>query len=195
VSRDLDRLQAEALARIATLADAGAAAAGPEAALRPFAEFLAGFLGDRSAADRPGALKPGERQYFVSGAFMVSPDRTENWLIAETGFPPEQHRLRIPIALGHPGWVAKHDQALLLANTDDHAEFKQILKTSRMGSAIFAPMHWGGRLIGQFICAAQARGTMGEPDLAILRAVAPVAAALYVAHGGEAWLRSLAHGG
>src|ERR1700741_4130551 len=107
MSRDLNRLQAEALARIATLANAGAAASGPEEALRPFAEFLVSFVGDRSAAERPGALKPGERQYFVSGAFMVSPDRTENWLIAETGFPPEQHRLRIPIDLGHPGWVAK----------------------------------------------------------------------------------------
>jgi putative methionine-R-sulfoxide reductase with GAF domain len=191
MSRDIERLQAEALRQMGALGEAACAATSVEPALSIVTRFLPDFLGDPDAAAKPGALKPGERQFFVSGCFMVSPDGAQNWLIAETGFPPEQHRLRIPIAHGHPGWVVAHRQKLLLANTDLHNEFKQILKTARMGSAMFAPMFRGERLIGQLICAAQARDTFGPGDLDILAAFAPLVASLYVAHGGEAWLKTL----
>ncbi|MSO75326.1 MAG: GAF domain-containing protein [Alphaproteobacteria bacterium] len=192
MTRDFERLQAEALRLMGSLGEAACKASGPEAALRVITSFLPTLLGDRDATSKPGALKPGERQFFVSGNFMVSPDGRENWLIAETGFPPEQHRLRIAIDLAHPGWVVANRRRLIIANTDTNTEFKQILKTARMGSAMFAPMFRGERLIGQLICAAQARDTFAEGDLDILAAFAPLAASLYVAHGGEAWLRTLA---
>ncbi|MBM3492604.1 MAG: GAF domain-containing protein [Alphaproteobacteria bacterium] len=191
MTRDRQRLGAEALAQLRLLGEAGCKAAGPEEAIRPITAFLPSFLGDREAATRPGALKPGERQFYVSGCFMVSPDGSENWLIAETGFPPEQHRLRIPIGLGHPGWVVAQRQRLILANTDRNTEFKQILKTARMGSAMYAPLYAGERLFGQLICAAQARDTFEEYDLEVLCAFAPLVAALYLAKGGETWLKTL----
>lgn len=191
MSRDWQRLGAEALAHLRTLGEAGCAAAGPEEALRPITAFLPTFLGDHEAANRSGALRPGERQFFVCGCFMVSPDGTENWLIAETGFPPEQHRLRVPMGHGHPGWVVAHRQRLIIPNTDLNTEFKQILKTARMGSALYAPLYRGGRLFGQLVVAAQARDTYQEGDLDILSAFAPLVSALFISHGGEAWLKAL----
>ena len=148
-------------------------------------------LGDRDAHLRPGALKPGEHQFTVSGVFLVTPDGVHNLLVAEHGFPPEQHRLRIPVDLAHPGWVVEHRRPLILANTDDAPAFRQILKTARMGSAVYAPMLWRGRMLGQIVTASQARHTYGPADLDVLVSFARVAAAVYMAHGGPDFLRSL----
>lgn len=156
----------------------------PEAALAAVTTALTQVNGDRHAHEVPGALKDGEVQYFIAGCFLLSPDRTEHVLVAENGFPPEQHRLRIPHDLGHPGWVLQNRSELLLANTDKHADFKQILKTSRMGSAIYAPMFWQGEFLGQMINAAQARNTMSQTDLATLRRFTAMATLAYVALGG-----------
>jgi signal transduction protein with GAF and PtsI domain len=94
----------------------------------------------------------------------------------------------IPIDAGHPGRVRASGQPMLLANTDDHGDFRQYLKSSRMGSSIYAPLHWEGRFIGQIVMAAQARWTLRASDLAVLVALAPLAAALWIAKGGPHWL-------
>ena len=121
---------------------------------------------------------------------MLMPAGAEHQLIAERGFPAEQHRLRIPVELGHPGWVFTHQIPLLLANTDEHADFKQILRSARMGSAMYAPMLWRGKFLGQFIMAAQARNTFADADLQILCAIGGMATAAFVASGGAAQLFS-----
>ncbi len=167
---------------------AALAAAGPEAAMHAIAERIYAVLGDRRAHEKPGALKPGERQYFVAGTFFVTPDKQWHMLVGNVNFPPEQQRLLVPIDGGHPGWVYTKRSKLLLKNTDEHGEFRQYLKSSRMGSAIFAPMFWRGDFLGQLIMAAQARFTMDETDLAVICALGHVAAAAWVAHGGPAWL-------
>ena len=177
------------LGALAAATRAANAAADPEAALTAITRTLPDLLGDRTAHLRPGALKPGERQFTVCGVFLLAPGGKDNVLVAEVGFPPEQHRLRIDATLGHPGWMVQHQRPLLLANTDEHASFTQILKTARMGSAMFAPMHWRGTFDGQLVLASQARNTYAEPDLAVLVAFAEVAASAWRAHGGPAWLR------
>ena len=78
----------------------------------------------------------------------MTPDRQHHLLVAEHGFPPEQHRLRIPLDLGHPGWVVQRQRPLVLANTDEAQDFRQILKTARMGSVLFGPMFWRGQMLG-----------------------------------------------
>jgi GAF domain-containing protein len=163
-----------------------------ESALRHLTAAAREIVGDKDAHLRPGALNPGQHQFSVSGVFLVTPDGAHNLLIAEHGFPPEQHRLRIPADLAHPGWVVKHQQPLLLANTDDDPGFRQILKTARMGSALYAPMFWRGRMLGQLVVASQARNTYGPADLEIVIGVAHVAAVVYVAHGGPQFLQSIA---
>lgn len=163
-------------------------AAGPEEAMHALARGCFHLLGDRQAHLREGALKPGERQFFVAGAFFVTPDRQSHMLVGNLGFPPEQRRLMVPIDGGHPGWVHANRSKLLLENTDEHGSFRQYLKTSRMGSTIFAPIMWEGDFHGQLIMAAQARWTMRAVDLAILVAASRIAAGCWIAKGGPAWL-------
>lgn len=177
-----------ALAMIDTAGEAAVNAAGPEEAIRALARGCYELLGDREAHLRPGALKRGERQYFVSGAFFVTPDARYHMLVGSVNFPPEQERLLVPIDGGHPGWVYAHRSKLILENTDEHGGFRQYLKTSRMGSTIFAPIFWKGSFLGQMIMAAQARHTMREEDLVVLVGCSRIAAGAWVAHGGPAWL-------
>ena len=189
-ARDFTGLRDRALAALADAVTAGCRASDPETAIGCLSRAAFEVLGDADALTR-GHLKPGERRYFIGGYFMPSPDGTQNWLIAEVDFPPEQHRMRIPIDYAHPGRVAREQKPLLLANTDDHGTFKQVLKSSRMGSTMFAPMFWRDRFIGQMILAAQARNTFEQGDLDILCSFAPAAAALWMAHDGPAFLDSL----
>ncbi len=176
---------------IARAAQAAADEPEPEAAVREIIHCALRVTGDHTAHEKPGALKPGERHFHVGAAFMVSPDNTSHFLIAEFGFPEEQHRLHYPLDTGHPGWVWKNQRALILENTDDHADFKQILKSARMGSALYAPLIWQGGFIGHMICAAQARNTYIPSDLVRLRALAAMAAGLYMAKDGPAMLAQI----
>ena len=59
-----------------------------EAGLMELSRATFELLGDRRAHLRPGALKDGEQQFFVSGFFLVSSDRQTHVLVAEHGFPP-----------------------------------------------------------------------------------------------------------
>ncbi len=190
--RDVADLWPAAIAALARAVRAAAAADGPEDALRELTRVCPIVLGDKRAHLRPGALRAGERQFSVCGLFVLTPDRRHNLLLAEVGFPPEQHRLRIDATLAHPGWVVEHRRPLILANTDLDADFKQILKTSRMGSALYAPMTWKGELLGQLLCASQARNTYEPADLDVLQAFAEAGAALWIAHGGPAFLAEIA---
>ena len=163
-------------------------AEGPEEAMRVLAQACWDTLGDREAHLRPGALRDGEKQFFVAGVFIVTPDERYHMLVGNVGFPKEQERLLVPIDGGHPGQVYATRSKLLLKNTDDHATFKQYLKTARMGSTIFGPMIFRDRFHGQLIMAAQARHTMDEEDLASIVALSRIAVGAWIAHGGPAWL-------
>lgn len=167
-----------------------AAAPDPEAALLPLTGLAHDLLGDPEAPARPGALKPGERDYRISGVFLVSPDRRYNMLVANRNFPPEQRRLAVPIEWNHPGEVVRTGLPILLKNTDEDARFRQFLKSSRMGSTIYAPIFAGpdGALIGQIVAAGQARHTYDEDDLARLGLLARAAALAWQAKDGAAWL-------
>jgi hypothetical protein len=190
--RDVGALWPSALATLARASRDAGSAGGPEEALRELTSVCPVLLGDKAAHLRPGGLRAGERQFSISGAFMLTPDRRHNLLVAEVGFPPEQHRLRIDADLAHPGWVVKHRRPLILANTDLDADFKQILKTARMGSALYAPMIWKGDLLGQLVCASQARNTYEQADLDVLVVFAAVGAALWIAHGGPSFIQQIA---
>lgn len=169
----------------------GLAAAGPEAALRVVTDCVADLLGDKTAHLKPGGLKKGEVQYTVAAVVMIAPDRSKNVFIAQSGFPAEQHHMKIDIERGHPGRVVREQQPLLLANTDDHDDFQQILKTSRMGSSLYVPMFWQGTMFGQLISGSQARYSYREIDLELMCRFADIAALLWHAHDGPAELPTI----
>lgn len=190
-SRDLDRFRAQALAALRQAGETATLAEPVEAALSDITKTAYDLLGDREVHLRPGALKEGEVQFFVCGIFLLRLADAGHILVAEHSFPAEQHRLTITIDMGHPGHVWRTKRPLILANTDEHADFKQILKTARMGSALYAPMFWRGEMIGQIICAAQARNTFQSIDLDVLCAFANLASLAFVAGEGMAWRDAL----
>jgi hypothetical protein len=167
---------------------AATAATTPEAVVQDAMAALFPHLGDRQAHLRPGALLEGQRQFFVCGGFFATPDGRHQMLVGNTGFPPDQRRLLIPIDGGHPGVVLATARPLLLENTREHPAFQQYLRTARMGSAVYAPLVWDGAARGLVIMAAQAAGTMGPADLAALVAAAPAVRDGWLRTGGPDWL-------
>ena len=93
---------------------AAMAAATPEQVVQAAMAVLWAQLGDRQAHLAAGALGPGQQQFFVAGAFFVTPGRRQQMLVGNTGFPPDQTRLCIPIDGGHPGQVIASAAPLLL---------------------------------------------------------------------------------
>lgn len=155
-----------------------------EAALHALARVAHRCLGDPAAR-----VRAGERAYRIAGVFLVTPDRRYNMLAGGIGFPPEQRRLMIPIGWNHPGRVVATGQPILIRDTDAEAtRFRQFLKSSRMGSAIYAPIRSGDALIGQIVAAAQARFCYAETDLARLELLAAAAGLVWSAKGGAGWL-------
>ena len=122
---------------------------------------------------------------------MIAPGATHNVFIAQSGFPEEQHHMKIDIELGHPGTVVRERKPLLLANTDEHGDFKQILKTSRMGSAMYVPMSFRGAMFGQLIAGSQARHSYREVDFELMQRFADLSVLLWHAHGGPAKLAEI----
>ena len=162
-----------------------------ETKLTKFSMLAASQLGDMRASEKPGSLKNGEQQFTVAGFFMHLKDNQKSILLAETGFPVEQHRLIIPDNLGHPGWVVKNEKPLLLTNTDAHSNFAQILKTARMGSAMYSPLTLDGKFVGQFITASQARNTYDFEDFIIHQTIAKCASLVINEFGWEAVITTI----
>ncbi len=167
---------------------AAATEAAPEAAFGHLTQLAHDALGDPDAVRRDGALLPGERNYRVAGVFAITPDRRYNMLLADRGFPPEQRRLAVPIEWNHPGEVVRTKRPILLENTDDHGEFRQFLKTSRMGSSLYHPILTPQGMVAQIVTASQVRWTYDETDLARLSLLAHVAALIWQATDATRWL-------
>jgi GAF domain-containing protein len=159
-----------------------------EAAVGHITRMARDVLGDPDSAKRPGALKPGERDVKVSGIFFAAPKRDHLLLFADHGFPAEQRHLRISIADSRPGHTVRTGEPVVLPNTDNDTMFRQILKSARMGSALYAPVVWQAQVLGMFNIAAQARNTYDATDLNIALLFANLAAATWVALDGPDYL-------
>jgi hypothetical protein len=189
--RDLDALRENMLLALERVAGDAAIAHGAEEALWCVTRTLPSLLGNASAAERPEALREGTMPASAATAFMVTPDRQHHLITAPVNFRPEQHHERVAITLGHPGVVAATRRGIMLADTAHHESFVKILQTFRAGSAMQVPMLWNGEYLGVLICANAARGTFEEIDFRAMQMFAGLAAALWMAHDGPAWLTTL----
>ena len=79
----------------------------------------------------------------------------------------------------------------MLADTSHHETFVKILQTFRAGSAMQVPMLWQGEYIGVLVCANAAPLAFEEVDFRAMHTFANLAAALWMAHDGPGWLRTL----
>lgn len=190
---DAGELNGEAMLALSRVAAEAAAVEGPEEALWAITRTLPALLGDRAAALAPRAFREPEPPAVTTAAavFLRMPGGTHHLITAPVNFPPEQHHELVDIGLGHPGHVARTRRAMILHDTTLHAQFVKILQAFRAGSSMFTPMLWQDRYLGVIICANAARGTFRERDLAVQTAFAGLASALFVAHGGPAWLETI----
>lgn len=182
--RDLTAFYSRAYKAMAGAAEEAGAAATPENALAAFTRTARETLGHREKALEAGNLKEGEKDQYACGAFFVLEGGTEQILLAPQNYHSDQRHMVIGTDVGHPAWVVANRRPLLLTNTDHHQSFVKILRTFRGGSVVYAPVEWKGVFLGQIICAAQARNVMEEADLEVCVALANLAAAFWVAHGG-----------
>jgi len=189
--RNIHSLRENFLLALERVAADAAIASDAEAAMWCVTRTLPSLLGDPAASARPGALADGAVPMSAATAFMVTPDRKHHLITASVNFRPEQHHELVAITLGHPGVVAATRRGIILADTSHHESFVKILQTFRAGSAMQVPMLWQGEYLGVLICANAARGTFAEIDFRALHAFANLAAALWMAHDGPDWLRSL----
>lgn len=164
----------------------------PEQALRHLTRIARAVMGDLDAGKLPGAIKPGEKDFKVSGIFFAAPKRDHLILLADHDFPSEQRHLRISITDSRPGFTVRTGRPVVVPNTDYDSGFRQILKTARMGSAVYAPVVWNGEVLGMFNIAAQARGTYDKTDLQVGMLFANLAASIWMALDGPAYLAGLA---
>lgn len=183
----------EAMLALGRVAAEGGMAHSPEEALWAVTRTVPALLGNPAAALRPHAFREDPPPAIGSAAtvFLRMPDGLHHLIAASVNFAPGQHHELVAIGLGHPGEVARTHRAMLLHDTALHISFVKILQSFRAGSSMFAPLLWQGEYLGVLICANAARGTFAERDLTALQAFANLGAALFVAHGGPAWLGTI----
>ena len=164
----------------------------PEQAVRHFTRATRALLGDPDAALRPGAVKPGETQFIVSGIFFIAPTRDHMILFADNGFPPEQRHARISVTDSRPGHTVTTGKPAVVPNTDEDPIFRQILSSGRVGCSVYVPVMWKGEVIGMFNTAAQARRMYDKADLQVQVIAAALAAAVWTGLDGPVILRDVA---
>ncbi len=163
----------------------------PELAIRHLTKATRALLGDPTAPSKPGALKPGETQFAVAGIFVVAPKRDHMILLADHGYPDSQRHARISTTDSRPGNTVQSGVPAVVPNTDVDPIFRQILSTGRVGCSMYVPMIWGNEVIGMFNTAAQARFMYDETDLRMQVLFANLAAATWIARGGQKHIEAL----
>jgi hypothetical protein len=189
--RDLNVLRENVLLALKRVMVAAAAATDAEQALWEITRTLPTLLGNGDVqprlGDPPDWTGPGR----AAAAFLATPNGQYHLIAAPVNFRPEQYHELIAIDTGHPGVVARTRRGIFLADTSHHESFVKILQTFRAASAMQVPMLWKGRYLGVLICANAARGAFEELDFAAMEAFAALAAALWMAHDGPAWLGAI----
>jgi signal transduction protein with GAF and PtsI domain len=189
--RDTAAFRENVLLAYERVASDAARAADPEEALWCLTRTLPSLLGNRARALQGAVASPVPAARTAATAFIATPDGRYHLITAPVGFLPEQYHERVAMTLGHPGVVASTRRGILLSDTSHHEGFVKILQTFRAGSAMQVPMLWQSDYVGVLICANETRGAFEEVDFRAMHGFAALAAALWMAHGGRAWLQTL----
>ena len=164
----------------------------PEEAVRHFTRATQALLGDPDAPNRPGALKPGEKQLVATCVFFIAPSRDHMILFADNGFPAAQRHARISVTDSRPGHTVQTKRAAVVPNTDEDKIFRQIMSSARVGCTVYVPMLWRGEVIGMFNSAAQARYMYDETDMIVQKVYTAAAAAAWMGLGGPMHIERVA---
>jgi GAF domain-containing protein len=166
-------------------AEASQAESDPERALGHITRVAQAALGDLERA-REGAFR-------CSGVFLLAPSGDHLILLAEHGYPADQHRARISIMDSNPGLVVRTGRAKIVPNTEEDPNFRQILRTTRVGSSCYLPVIWQRQVLGMFNVAAEARYALSEIDRDTGLLFANLAAATWMALEGPRFLEQISN--
>jgi GAF domain len=166
----------------------------PELAVGHITRIAQEVLGAHSSGKQSNETASAEPEFRCAGIFFAAPARDHLILLAEHGYPPEQHRARISIMDSNPGLVVRTGQPKIVPNTDEDPYFRQILSTTRVGSSLYLPVVWQRQVLGMFNVAAQARYALAEIDLKFGLLFANLSAATWMALDGPRYLEHLLAG-
>jgi HD-GYP domain-containing protein (c-di-GMP phosphodiesterase class II) len=109
-------------------------------------------------------------------AFRLDQEKGSLNLAASYGLSEGESNLVIPADFGMAGKVLKTREAILLANTDQEPDYRQLLESQRIRSAIFAPLKWREEVYGVIFAGNQQKESLNENDCNLLSALAVQAA-------------------
>lgn len=95
---------------------------------------------------------------------------------ASQGVSLTEANLSIPVDYGLIGDVVSARDTVLVENTDDEPEYRQLLESRRIRSAIYAPLKWREEIYGVVFAGCEVKYGFTENDLNLLAALAVQAA-------------------
>ncbi|RJP34116.1 MAG: GAF domain-containing protein [Actinobacteria bacterium] len=104
------------------------------------------------------------------------PGQEQLIIAASDGVSESEANLAIPIDYGMIGTVVRDKNTILLQDTDKEQEYRQLLESQRIRSAIYTPMKWREEVYGVAFAGNQERESFNENDLNLLSALSVQAA-------------------
>jgi HD-GYP domain-containing protein (c-di-GMP phosphodiesterase class II) len=97
-------------------------------------------------------------------------------VVASTGISESEADISVPLGYGVMGKVLRTGEPILLEDTDVEHDYRQLLESYRIRSAIYAPLKWREELYGVVFAGNQERLSFSENDLNLLSALCVQAA-------------------
>lgn len=113
------------------------------------------------------------RSVSPDAVLIFSFDQGQEQLVvaASDGVSESEANLSIPATYGLAGKAFLGKTSILLTDTDKEREFRQLLESQRIRSAIFAPMKWREEVYGIAFAGSQKKDGFNENDLNLLTAL------------------------
>ncbi len=108
--------------------------------------------------------------------FKLEKDGERLAVAACDGVSESEADLEIPVGYGVIGRVLEEKEPVLLMDTDTEREFRHLLESQRIRSAVYAPMKWRDEVYGVALAGNQERDSLNENDLNLISALAVQAA-------------------
>lgn len=108
------------------------------------------------------------------GSIMLADPETNDLVVkCSEGLPPEARQSRVPIGVGIAGWVAAHNQPLILHGDVDDARFRGSDPT--IPSSLSLPLATGGAVLGVLNLVRRSRERFTNEDLRLAASLADLA--------------------
>ncbi|MBC7230731.1 MAG: GAF domain-containing protein [Actinobacteria bacterium] len=112
----------------------------------------------------------------VAMVFRLEKDGERLVVASCDGVSESEAGLEVPLGYGIIGRVLEEREPLLLKDTDMEREFRQLLETRRIRSAVYSPLKWRDEIYGVALAGNQERDSLDDNDLNLISALSVQAA-------------------